>query len=396
LEFSRISGTYLKNIPPADWNIFEIGSILNQFEAFLSGLIPTNEVGGEKINQRNIMSSYLNLKKTKEKDGEIEWSAEVVPELIAKKEEEVLAEAGADFEMPGFRKGKVPEQIVRERISPINLLEEAAEKAIPQAVREIVTDEKTAFLGRPEIAITKLAPGNPIAFTVKLALVPEVGLPDYKKIAQTIAKKGIPAEVSEQELNDAITHLREMLKDPEKKDELPELTDEFVKQLGPYKNVAEFTEDLKKNLLDGKTLDLKGKQRDEMVKEITEKAKVKVPHLILDQELDGFLTTRDEELKKAGITLEDYLKQIEKTEEELEKEERTAIEKQIAMSLVMGEIRKQEKITASDDEIKKNVSALRHRYPDRTEAELWESAEAIAIQKKFFDILEGTSEPETT
>ena len=76
-------------------------------------------------------------------------------------------------------------------------------------------------------------------------------------------------------------------------------------------------------------------------------------------------------------------------EEELEKEEREAIEKQIAASLIMGAMRKEEKITADEKDIAANIAALKRRYQDRTDAELWDPAESIAIQKKLFEILEG-------
>ena len=77
--------------------------------------------------------SYLNLKKTKEKDGEIAFEAELAADIVTAYEEEVLAEAGEDLSVPGFRKGKVPPAMVRERMDPVELLEEAAHKALPEA-----------------------------------------------------------------------------------------------------------------------------------------------------------------------------------------------------------------------------------------------------------------------
>ena len=170
---------------------------------------------------------------------------------------------------------------------------------------------------------------------------------------------------------------------------LPELTDDFVKQFGPYKNINEFKEELRRNITEGKEREEKEKRREAMVQAIVAKTKIKIPKLLVDQELAAFFENRDGELKKAGIPLEEYLKQIKKTEEELEKEEREMIEKQIAASLVMGAMRKEENITADEKDITANIAALKRRYPERTDAELWEPAEAIAMQKKLFDILEG-------
>ncbi len=54
---------------------------------------------------------------------------------------------------------------------------------------------------------------------------------------------------------------------------LPELTDDFVKQFGPYKNVTEFTEELKRNLTEGKERDEKEKQREAMVQALLQRRK---------------------------------------------------------------------------------------------------------------------------
>jgi trigger factor len=201
--------------------------------------------------------------------------------------------------------------------------------------------------------------------------------------------------VKPEEIEDAVKHIREMFRTggagKEGDAALPELTDDFVKQFGPYKNTDEFKAELKRNITEGKEREEKEKRREAMVQAIVAKTKIKIPKLLVDQELATFFDNRDTELKKAGISLEEYLKQVKKTEEELEKEEREAIEKQVAASLVMGAMRKEEKIAADEKDITANIAALKRRYPERTDAELWEPAEAIAMQKKLFDILEDGS-----
>lgn len=339
------------------------------------------------------MPGYLNLKKTKEKDGEIAFEAELAADIVAEAEEKVLAEAGEDFSVPGFRKGKVPSAMMRERMNPVELLEEAAHKALPGAIHDILNNERISILGRPKVAIVKLAPGNPVVFTARFALMPKIDLPNYKSIARKIMEEKKPVDVSPEEIEDAVKRIREMFRNGEAGKEsnaaLPELTDDFVKQFGPYKNLAEFKEELERNLKEGKEREEEEKLREAMMQAIVAKTKIKIPALLIDQELVAFFENRDEELKKAGISLEDYLKQVKKTEEELEKEERETIEKQIAASLIMGAMRKEEKITADEKDITANIAALKRRYPDRPDAELWEPAEAIAMQKKLFEILEN-------
>jgi FKBP-type peptidyl-prolyl cis-trans isomerase (trigger factor) len=337
---------------------------------------------------------YANLKKHSEKNGELELDAEVPVEILEMHMADALAHFAENFEMQGFRKGKVPEQIVRERVGEMALLEDSADEAIRDAIREIATDEKIQALGRPEVVIKKAAPKNPLEFKIRFALIPEVKLPDYKKIGKTIAERKDSAEITEKEIDDAIQRLRGMLvfqpgKPVDTSVPLPEINDEFVKQLGPFENVAAFRVELKKNLAQEKEANLKETKRDEMIKEIAKQSKMKIPALLVDQELQGFIEERDAELERAKLSLEEYLKQVKKIESELENEERALIEDQIKMSLIFAEIRKQEHITPDEKEVQITIAQLKHRYPDRDEASLRQTAEAGSIQKKLFEILEG-------
>ncbi|HVO28996.1 MAG TPA: trigger factor family protein, partial [Candidatus Paceibacterota bacterium] len=155
--------------------------------------------------------TYANLKKLSDKHGETEYQAEIPLEAVEEYVGRALAHAAAGFELPGFRKGKVPENIVREHLDEMALLEEAADEALRDAVREIITDEQLAIVGTPRLTITKIALKNPIEFKVMLARYPEVKLPDYKKIGSEIAARPVSAEVTDAEMTEAVTHLLAML-----------------------------------------------------------------------------------------------------------------------------------------------------------------------------------------
>jgi FKBP-type peptidyl-prolyl cis-trans isomerase (trigger factor) len=106
------------------------------------------------------------------------------------------------------------------------------------------------------------------------------------------------------------------------------------------------------------------------------------------------LNDRDTQLKEAGLSLEEYLKQTGKTAEALEKEERKLIEDDLRMSLTVQQIRKAENITADDRDIHIQIAKLKLRYPERSEETLHRTAEAMIVQDKLFAILEGSTEPE--
>lgn len=347
--------------------------------------------------------TYTKLKKLSDKNGDIEFRAEVPAELLEAYSLAALVELAEDFTLPGFRKGKVPQEKVREHIGEMELLENAANEAVREAMAEIAEDEKLNVIGRPQVTITKIAPKNPLEFRVRYALFPDISLPDYKKIGKTIFERKDPTDVTEKEIDEALERIQKMIApmvnaglapDAAKDAPIPPLTNETVKQFGNFKTVADFRAELKKQLEQEKLLHMKDGRREEMIKEIVKHSKLKVPELLVEQELYEFLADRDERLKGAGLSLEEYLKQVGKTAEQLEKDERTLIEDDLRMSMVVQEIRKKEDLTADDREVHLLITQLKLRYPERTESELHRTAEAMIIQKKLFAVLEGAPPPD--
>jgi FKBP-type peptidyl-prolyl cis-trans isomerase (trigger factor) len=332
---------------------------------------------------------YINLKKESSKNGDIEFKAEIPVEVMDDQMMETLADIALDFTAPGFRKGKVPEHVVREHVGEMELLENAANQLLRNAMAEIAKDEKLDVVGRPEVIVTKMAPKNPIEFRVRYALTPEIKLPDYKKIGKAIYERKDPIEVTEKEIDEAIVRIQTMFTPPSA-DLAPEpLTDETVKMFGNFKNIEEFRVELKKQLTQEKELHMKDGRREEMIKEIVKSTKIEVPKLLVEQELFEFINDRDEQLKAANLTLEEYLKQIGKTAEDLEKDERALIESDLMMRLTVQEIRKQENIVAEDRDIHIMIAELKLRYPERSEETLHRTAEAMIVQDKLFAVLEG-------
>jgi len=236
--------------------------------------------------------SYEHLKSLKEKNGAAEFEAEIPEAALEAHMRTELARTGRDLSVPGFRKGKVPEHMLREYVDERELLEAAADKALNDAVREIIKDEALSILGRPELTITEVAPKKPVRFKMRVALFPAIALPDYKTISATIVGRRTAAAATD-------TNMDAKAKANTGADE--------------------------KELLAAKEA-----EREEIMNEIVKRAKVRVPELLIDQEWRAFVEARDADLARAGLPLEEYLKQIKKDEKSLEKDERALIEKQNA------------------------------------------------------------------
>ena len=142
------------------------------------------------------------LKKLPESKAEI--NIEVPFEEFDKYYKEALLKMGKDVEVPGFRKGKVPSDVIEGRIGKEGVLAEAAENAVKETYLKAVkeSEDKIEALGRPEVQVLKLAPGNPLEFKAVLSIMPEVKLPEYKEIAKKVKREN--PEVSEREVEESL------------------------------------------------------------------------------------------------------------------------------------------------------------------------------------------------
>lgn len=122
-------------------------------------------------------------------NSEVEISVTVTADTILSYREKALSHLKKESSLPGFRKGKVPEKIIIEKVGEMGILDETAELLIKDVYPKVVADSALDVLGQPQIQVTKIAPGNPLEFTIRVALFPSFELPDYKNIAGGILKK---------------------------------------------------------------------------------------------------------------------------------------------------------------------------------------------------------------
>jgi trigger factor len=100
-------------------------------------------------------------------------------------------------EIKGFRKGHVPLEIIEKEISQAEILNQSAELAIKESYAKTVEKEGLEIIDKAEIEILKIAKSNPFIFKAKVSVLPEIELPDYKKIAMSVKEKEISIEDKE-------------------------------------------------------------------------------------------------------------------------------------------------------------------------------------------------------
>ena len=135
---------------------------------------------------------------------------EIIVELSDKEMQSFYNEAvehlSQNIQIPGFRAGKAPLHMVKERIGQRKILEHAAETAINAKYSEILEKQKFNPAGPPQVQVQKLAPDNPFVFKLNISLIPQVKLGDYKKIK---VKKN-KVEIKDEQINQAIKQLQSM------------------------------------------------------------------------------------------------------------------------------------------------------------------------------------------
>lgn len=329
--------------------------------------------------------------------SEVEIEGEIGADIFEGYRTHALSHLGENIEVDGFRKGKVPEHILLTKIPEMSFLEEMAEHAIGEHYGKMLEQESIEAIGRPEVAITKIAKGNPLGFKIKTAVMPKVTLPDYKKIAKAKSEKQKEVEITDKEVQDTIEQIRKAraphieAKEGETTPEpvLPEYNDEFVKSLGSFENVADFETKMKENLKLEKENQAREKNRLTIMEAVLADTKVEIPNILVEAELDKMLYRMKSDIGNMGLSYDDYLKHLGKTEEAIRAEFRTDAEKRVRMELLLAEVAKAENLKPETEAVEAELSKIMEMYKDADPARARLYVEDTLTHEKVFQFLES-------
>lgn len=149
-----------------------------------------------------------------------------------------------------------------------------------------------------------------------------------------------------------------------KKKVLPELNDEFVKELkiDGVETVDQYKEYVKKNLLDSKKAQAENVASDNLLKKIAEQTEINIPQSMIDHECDELINEQGQRLAYQGISFDQYMKIIGQSKDEIKKELEPQATERIKVSLALEEIAKQEKVEVNQEDIDKHYDELAKAY----------------------------------
>lgn len=230
----------------------------------------------------------------RQKDGTIKFSITLPWAEVKKVRDEVIDEAVTDVELPGFRKGKAPREMVEKNLNQAKISDEVLKRMLPQAYIEAVQAEKVNPIMNPKIQIEKLGDGEDWTFTALTCETPEINLGKYKDAVQKITAKSKIAIPGKEPVE------------------------------------ANF---------------------DEIMKAVLAEVQIDIPQLIIDQEVDRLLSHTLEEIKKLGLTLDQYMASTGKNPEGLREEYGQKAAHDIKLELALQKIAETEQIAVDEKEI---------------------------------------------
>lgn len=353
------------------------------------------------------MTIPADIKISPAEEGELEITGELAVSEFTPYREKALKALSQDAKIDGFRPGHIPENVLMEKLGEEKILWEMAQQAISDLYLQIITEHKIMALGRPDITITKLAPGNPLGFKITTAIMPEIKIGDYKSVAKKInAEKEETFEAKDEEVATVLEELRKSRassshshhehKEGEKCDhdheapaELPELNDEFAQSLGQFQTLDELKTKVKENLALEKEHKAKDKKRVKMIEEVIAGSEIKMAKVFVENEKDKMLAEMESQIGYMGMNFDDYLTHLKKTREELRDSWSKQARERVAFGLILSEIARLEKITAPEDELNDELDYLKNQYKDIPEDRLKSYASGLIVNEKVFEFLEG-------
>lgn len=151
------------------------------------------------------------MKVTLDREGKniVKVGVELEAEKASRAYEITCRELSHQVEIPGFRKGKAPRNIIEKRFGREIIKKEALERLIPELLQQVIVDKNLDIITNPEIQECKFELGEPLTLLAKFEVRPEVTLGNYKGIKVDVPE----AKLDDKAIDRALEHLAEQKAD---------------------------------------------------------------------------------------------------------------------------------------------------------------------------------------
>lgn len=147
-----------------------------------------------------------------------------------------------------------------------------------------------------------------------------------------------------------------------KKKELPEVDDEFVKDVSEFDTLDDYKKDLEKNLTSRKEQAADAAVENQLVDAVIEKVTAEIPDEMVENEVDEMINSFAYRLQSQGLKLETYLQYTNMTTDNLRTEYKPQAERQVKLRLGLEKIAQLEEIKATEEETEEEYKKLADAY----------------------------------
>ena len=163
---------------------------------------------------------------------------------------------------------------------------------------------------------------------------------------------------------------------------LPELDDEFADEVSEFSTLAEYKDDVRKNILERKQRSAQTVKENQAVEKVIADAHVEIPEAMLRTQQEQMTSEFEQQVMSQGMNFDDYLKYAQTTREQMVENMKEEAERRIKYRLVMEQVAKEENIVATDEDFEAELQKMADAY--RMDVE--------TIKKYFVDRKEGMME----
>jgi FKBP-type peptidyl-prolyl cis-trans isomerase (trigger factor) len=349
------------------------------------------------------MAEYKIKKTNTDKDCEITLEIEVKSDALNKLKDEAVKRIGESVKIDGFRPGNIPAKVIIDKVGEYSIYEEATRMFIDTNFVTILQDSKHFPINQPNISITKLAPNEDAEIKIEFAVAPSIDVADYKKIAKKqISEDGSKAEeVTDAEVDAVVLNLQREIAHHEYHQthdahdhshgelDLPEVTDAFAQKVGPFQTVEEMKKAIYDNLVANKAQREVEKRRIKLIDEVIEKSKIKYPEFLLRSEQAIMLEELKADVAQHGQPFGEYLKMINKTEEQIKEDRKEMADKRVKTQLVLSKIANEEKLKADQVAVDEQVEQILKTHVSADKDNVRMFVERFELNQLVWKMLEG-------
>ena len=389
----------------------------------------------------------MNLKSSnKVETNRYELDIEVTPEELNKAIDKAYNRQKNKLSVPGFRKGKAPRKFIEKYYGESVFYEDAINILYPDAISMAEKEGNLEIIDdKVDFDLVKISKEEGLNFKVKVTVMPEVEIGDYKSIK---IKKQEPIEITEENIQEELERVREQnarlinceenstvenndvvtinfegkvdgkefaggtaenfeltigsgqfipgfeeqiighkineefdisvkfpdeyhvkslagkdsvftikLKNIQKK-ELPELDDEFVKDISEYNTIEEYKNSLKEILEKEQTQNIESQRHEELYKNLVELVKVELPEALINHEIQNCLKAMDRRLQQQNLNLKLYMDCLGLTQQDMYDNYRDQAIENLKHDLALKKIMELENIEITDEELEQEYNKM--------------------------------------